>query len=51
MIIEALTKEAKEVPFLLPVGPDVPEAEWQAHKGRAEQMQAVQDWASRTDLD
>ncbi|OJJ80515.1 uncharacterized protein ASPGLDRAFT_847063 [Aspergillus glaucus CBS 516.65] len=41
VIIEALTKEAKEVPFLLPVGPDVPEAEWKAHKGRAEQMQAV----------
>lgn len=51
VIVEALTKETKEVPFLLPVGPDVPEAEWQTHKARAEQMETVQDWASRTDLD
>ena len=51
VIVEALTKEAKDVPFLLPVGPDVPKAESQAHQRRVEQMQAVQDWTSRTDLD
>ncbi|KAJ5431526.1 hypothetical protein N7445_009258 [Penicillium cf. griseofulvum] len=37
VIVEVLGKEAKEVPFLLPIGPDVPEAEWQAHKKRVEQ--------------
>lgn len=50
VIVEALTMDPKDVPFLLPVGPDMPAAELKAHEIRVENMSALRALTDRTDL-
>ncbi|KAJ5170454.1 short chain type dehydrogenase [Penicillium coprophilum] len=51
VIVDAVARGDGTLPWLLPVGPDVPAAELQAHESRASQMQAVHAWTSVTDVD
>lgn len=50
VIVEALTKDANNIPLLLPVGPDLPAAELKAHEIRVENMSALRALTDGTDL-